>query len=284
MNKLQKIDEFKKIWPIILLKSSLTLLVLAIFLALFFLMNGTYIFYPTTYVSAFQNNEFQIHTIDVGQGDSFLIKLPNEKTLLIDCGGYDKGEIVSSYISQYFSNERLSKIDYFVLTHPDIDHIGGGKLVVDKFQIENIYRPKYYSIFEEENGLIENDYKISDSLTYDYIIQNAYKNNINMIFSEKGLKIEENGFKIEFLSPKKDFYSSSNDYSSVIMISCQGKKALFMGDASTDIETTLIEDYGNDLKADILKLGHHGSKTSTSEEFLAKVAPSYSIISVDKKK
>ena len=282
MKKLEKFKELKTIWPVILLKTSLSLLILAIFLVIFFAFNGSHIFYSTAYVSAFKGNEFQIHTINVGQGDSFLIRLPNDKTMLIDCGGYDKGDIVSSYVKQYFKNENLSKIDYFVLTHPDIDHIGGGKVIIDTFEIENLYRPKYYSVYEEENSLIEEDYKISDSYTYDYIVKKAYQKNINMIFSEKGLAINESGFTVEFLSPKKDFYSASNDYSAVIMISCQDKKALFMGDASTEIESTLVSDYGDNLKADILKLGHHGSKTSTSEEFLDIVNPSYAIISVDK--
>ena len=275
-------NKLKIEWPKILLKLSLTTLILAIFLTIFFANDGVNIFKDTLYVSDFYGNDFQLHCIDVGQGDSFLIRLPNDKTMLIDCGEQDSGNKVKSYINQYFAKEKLSKIDYFVLTHPDSDHIGGGDVIVDNFEIENLFRPKYYSLYEEENLSNLKSYKVSDSQTYDYIISKAYQKNISIYFSEKGLTIDENGFKIEFLSPKKDVYSNSNDYSAVIMITCHGKRALFMGDASTNIETTLLSDYGNDLKADILKIGHHGSKTSTSQEFLQAVNPSHAIISVDK--
>ena len=281
MKTKDKIKEFNNKIPVTLLKSCLTLLILAIFLVLFFTLNCNYIFYKTKYVSAFTGNEFQIHTIDVGQGDCFLIRLPGDKTMLLDCGDSYASEKVVSYINQYLSHEKLSKIDYFVLTHPDFDHIGGGKAIVNNFIIKNIYRPKYYSEYEKDKGLNTLAYNISDSSTYNYIIKTAYQKEINMFFSEKDLTISGDGFNVKFLSPKEDSYSNSNDYSAVLMISCQGQKALFMGDASAEIESTLISDYNDDLHADILKIAHHGSKSSTTGEFLEKVNPAYAIISVD---
>lgn len=281
MKKMNKIEKLKTNWPKILLKLSITALILAIFLILFFTFNGISIFKKTNYVSTFNGNDFQIHTIDVAQGDCFLTRLPNDKTMLIDCGDGNEQDKVKSYINQYLASENLSKIDYFVLTHPDYDHIGGGESIIDSFNIENLYRPKYYCEYEEENMLNTESYKISSSYSYNQIIKKAYSKSINMVFSEKGIVISEEGYKIEFLSPENDNYTNSNDYSAVIMITCHGKKALFMGDAGVEIESTLISEYGDELKADILKLGHHGSKTSSSEEFLQVVNPTYAILSVD---
>lgn len=282
MKKNDKLKQLKLNWPSYLLKLSISAFILAIFLVIFFVLNGVTIFYKTTYVSNFVGNEFQIHAIDVGQGDSFLIKLPGSKTMLIDCGNEESGEVVKSYISQYFAKEKTSQIDYFVLTHTDLDHIGGAKEIVNNFAVKNLYRPKCYCKYESEHLADKEDYKISYSSTYDYCLKKAYQNNTNIVFNQRGITIEESGFKIEFLSPYKDTYSNSNDYSAVIMISCNGKKALFTGDAGKDIENNLISQYGNDLKADILKLGHHGANASSSEEFLNKVNPSYAILSVDK--
>lgn len=263
----------------LIIKLSLSFFFIAIFCLIFFLGGGLVYFKNVLYVDQFQNYDFQIHVIDVGQGDSFLIKLPNQKTLLIDSGEISSSNILINYINEYFIKENLEKIDYLLLTHPDADHIGGAYEVLNNFNVETIFRPKIYSIYEYQNLSILNDYAISESEIYNKVITKAYEDDCSLVFSEKGIILNEAGCKIEFLSPDIDKYSDTNNYSAVIMITYQDKKFLFTGDAGIEIEEQLIKDYGEYLKADVLKVGHHGSKTSSSVEFLKIVNPKYAIIS-----
>lgn len=262
----------------LIIKLSLSFFFVTIFCLVFFLGGGLIYFKDVVYVDAFKDYDFQVHIIDVGQGDSILIKFPNDKTMLIDSGDISSSNVLVSYIDQYLRSEKLNKIDYMLLTHPDADHIGGAYDVLNNFDVESIFRPKIYSISESQDSLNMFDYSISDSEIYDNVIKKAYSENCKLIFSEKGILLNEGGCKIEFLSPELDVYSSSNNYSAVIMITYQDKKFLFTGDAEIEIEQQLIKDYGNELKADVLKLGHHGSKTSSSKEFLEMVNPKYAII------
>lgn len=258
------------------IRISLSILFVSIFFIVFFWCNGQTYFTKVNYVEAYRKFPFQIHVIDVGQGDSFLIKFPNNKVMLIDCGTMDEGENVVRYVKAFFSNEGLNKIDYLLLTHQDSDHIGGAIKVLSQINVENVIRPKVVSEGESE---IYPNYQVSQSTTYLQVINLAYQNNCDMIFSERGLEFEFGGAKVEFLSPSKNYYSTSNDYSAVVMVTFQTKKFLFMGDASSQIEKLLISEYGDYLKADVLKVGHHGSSTSSSMEFLQIVQPDYAIIS-----
>lgn len=260
-------------------KISLTILFVALYLLIFFLNDGLVNFEKYNYAYGFKNISFQVHTIDVENGDAFLVRLPNKKTLMIDTGDEKYYERVSSYIRQYRYYEKLQTIDYLVLTHPDADHIGNASKIIDNFGVKTLFRPKIYSLYEKENGINEKDYNVSDSKIYNQVIQTAIKNNCEIIFSKKGINLSADGVEIEFLSPKEEKYNEDNNYSAVIMIRYEGNSILFTGDAETKVENTLIEDYGSSLKADILKIGHHGSNTSTSQEFLNFVKPKYAIIS-----
>ena len=260
-------------------KIFITFLFVILYLLIFFFNNGLIAFERYDYAYGFKGDSFQVHFIDVENGDAILLRLPNKKTILIDTGSQKHYERVASYIKQYRFYEKLNNIDYLVLTHTDNDHIGNATKIIKDFGVKTLFRPKIYSTFEFENDMSVNDYKISDDIIYDQVIASAYKHNCEILFKEKGLRFVEGDVGIEFLSPKKDVYSENNNYSAVIMISYKNKKFLFTGDAETSIEKTLIEDYGNFLKADVLKVGHHGSKTSTSQEFLNMVKPQYAIIS-----
>ena len=256
--------------------------ILSVFLIIFFIIGGTKVFYRIRYVDAFNGDEFQVHVLDVGQGDAILIKLPNNKCMMIDCGGNEKKDTVISYTKQFLKNEKLEKINYFVLTHSDEDHVGSGEAVINEIGIDVLYRPKIYCSYEIENNLDLMDYNSSEHYFYNQTIKSAYESNVEMQFNKKGIVIVENDCKIEFLSPVYDKYTKNNDYSAVIMITYKENKFLFMGDATIDIENKLIEDYGSNLKADVLKIGHHGSNSSTSESFLSYVKPKYALISVAK--
>ena len=206
----------------------------------------------------FQINEnIKIHFIDVGQGDSIFIELPNNETMLIDAGESSKEEVVSEYINTLGYN----KINYVIGTHPHSDHIGGLAHIINSFNIEKIYMPK----------------ALSTSKTYENLLNTIYKNNKNIITAKAGIKIiDEDNLKINILAPNNNNYSNLNNYSVVIKINYKSKSFLFMGDAEILSENEIL----TDVSADIIKIGHHGSDTSSSESFLSKVNPKYAIIMV----
>lgn len=203
------------------------------------------------------NENIKIHFIDVGQGDSIFIELPNNETMLIDAGESSKEEVVSEYINTLGYN----KINYVIGTHPHSDHIGGLAHIINSFNIEKIYMPK----------------ALSTSKTYENLLNTIYKNNKNIITAKAGIKIiDEDNLKINILAPNNNNYSNLNNYSVVIKINYKSKSFLFMGDAEILSENEIL----TDVSADIIKIGHHGSDTSSSESFLSKVNPKYAIIMV----
>jgi len=213
------------------------------------------------------NSNVYVTVLDVGQGDSLLIRLPyNKGNILIDTGGiinYKTNEntnITDNILIPYFKAEGISKIDLLILTHGDYDHMGEAINLVENFKVEKV-------IFNcgEFNELEQDLIKVLD------------KKKIPYYSCIKELNIADN--KLYFLNNKD--YGNENDNSSVIYIELNKHKFLFMGDAGVEVEEDLIEKY--DLKdIDILKVGHHGSRTSSSKEFIDEITPKYSIISVGK--
>jgi len=261
------------------IKISLILLIATIFIIIFVNQNGILFFESYPYADKFRNNDFQVHFIDVGNGDAILIKFHNDETMMIDTGDEYYENKLSSYIQQYLWSENLKQIDYLVLTHPDSDHVGGAKAILEKFKVKNLYRPKIYSTKEYQTIEDKQNYNVSETKTYNEAIDKAYSKKCNLIFNEDGLLIKSGDAKVEFLAPLYNNYSETNNYSAIIKITYQSKSFLFMGDADTSIEEQLIDKYGSDLKADVLKAGHHGSKTSSSAGFLRVVSPQYTIFS-----
>ncbi len=177
--------------------------------------------------------------------------------MLIAAGNNDDSETVVNYIK----NLNYALINYVIVTHPHEDHIGGLDTVIDTFNIENIYMPKVQhntATFEDTLLAIQNKgLKI-----------NTAKSGTNI------LNIDN--LNVEILAPVNDSYDELNNYSSVIKITYGDNSFLFMGDAEFLSENEITAD----LQADMLKVGHHGSDTSTSREFLNKVKPTYAVISV----
>lgn len=198
-----------------------------------------------------------VHFLDVGQGDSTLVELPNGEVMLIDAGEKNIGIVVKNYLD----NLGIKKIDYLIGTHPHTDHIGGLAYIIDSFEIGNIYMPK----------------AISTSKTYENLLETIKNNNLSVTVAREGVVIiDKEGLKVEVISPVKDSYSSLNNYSVVLKI-CYGENVfLFMGDAEELVE----KEIKGDISADVIKVGHHGSITSSSEEFIRRVKPNYAIISV----
>ena len=199
--------------------------------------------------------------IDVNQGDSFLLILPNNKgNILIDTGGSYKGGIANNIIIPTIKSRGIKNIDYLIITHGDYDHMGEAINLVNNFKVEKvIFNCGPYNDLEKE------------------LIKVLDKKHIKYYSCIKELNIDKN--KLYFLQTKK--YDNENDNSNVIYTELDGFKFMFMGDASTTTEKEILDKY-NLLEIDVLKVGHHGSKTSSGKEFIKEINPKYSIISVGK--
>lgn len=201
-------------------------------------------------------DSIKVNYLDVGQGDSIFIELPNGKTMLIDASTKDYGEGIVEYIK----DSGYDKLDYLVATHPHADHIGGMEEVVKSLDIGEIYMPK----------------ATTTTKTYKNLLLAIKDKGLSINTAKAGENIfSDDNLQINILAPNSDKYESLNNYSAVVKITYKNRKFLFMGDAEKLSEKEITAD----VSADILKVGHHGSSSSTSEEFLKKVNPSAAVIS-----
>lgn len=203
------------------------------------------------------DNEVRVHFINVGQGDATFIELPDNKSLLIDAGEKSYGDTVVSYIA----NLGYNSVDYIIGTHPHTDHIGGLEKVLNNFDIGSVYMPKISSNSKTFENLLST---ISDK---GLKINSAY-NGVSVIDSDE--------LSISFVAPVSEKYSDLNNYSAVLLLRYGGVKFLFMGDAEVLSESEI----SSNIDVDIVKIGHHGSNTSSSIDFINRVSAKYGIISV----
>lgn len=204
------------------------------------------------------DDQLQVHFISVGQGDSELIKLPTGENVLIDAGPPDCKENLINYLK----NKGVKEINMAIATHPHTDHIGCMKDVFESFKVDNIMRP-------------DCDY---DSSVYTSFLYSIEENKINEIIAKPGYTFDEGKAHFEVLGPLKK-YDDVNDMSVVVMMTYGNNKFLFTGDMQSDAEKDLIN-AGYNLNANVLKVGHHGSDTASSQEFLKAVSPSIAVIEV----
>ena len=232
--------------------------------------------------------ELKVHFIDVGQGDSIAIEFPDDKIMLVDAGPGSSEDALINYLNNAIFAKRQDKvIDYFMVTHQDEDHTGGADKVFDNFEVENFYRPKVYTSQEEtELGLNLSDDSICDTKVYKTMIEKLQAENCdNVVFHdirENIAKFDANcGYSIEFLSPVDEVYEDPNDYSPIMILTYMNTKIMLTGDAEEHVEKQVLDLYSkSELDIDVLKLGHHGSSTSTSQDFLDAVNPTYAVICV----
>ncbi|WP_339316845.1 MBL fold metallo-hydrolase [Paenibacillus sp. FSL R10-2734] len=217
---------------------------------------------PTLLLPKKQNvGTLQVYFFDVGQGDSTLIRTPNNQYVLIDGGDNTQGKNVVKYLNAL----GVKTLDAMVATHPDADHIGGLDDVLKAVDVKSVYAPKVSHTTDT--------YK--DFLT-------AVKNEGRTIKSvTKGGTIPLSGIEANFLAPINTYGDDLNNWSAVLKITYKNNSFLFTGDAELKSENDMLAD-GLALKADVLKVGHHGSNSSTSKAFLNAVKPQYSLISVGK--
>lgn len=243
-----------------------TLLVIVIYYIIIFLIIYNYRFiYPLLFILLIHYNYNEIFknkyllALDVGQGDSILLHLDNYN-VMIDTGGNSTYNIAKNITIPVLKSLGIRQIDYLILTHGDSDHMGEVINLVNNYKINNIiFNCGDYNDLENE------------------LIKELDKIRINYFSCIKKLKINKE--ILYFLYTRE--YDNENDNSNVIYTEIDGYKFMFMGDAGIEKEKNILEKY-NISNIDVLKVGHHGSKTSSSEEFINEINPKYSIISVGK--
>lgn len=220
----------------------------------------------------------QIHFIDVGQGDAIAIRLPDNKKILVDSGTPDSSEDLIKYLNdKFFKSEEEYEFDIFVITHPHQDHIGGAIEIFRQFQVNNFYRPHVYLQTETYTG----DGFVYQSDMYELLIrQVSDEPNCQMLFFEQDTQISGENYKFQFFM-QSELVSNLNNFSPLILFECYNKRIVLTGDLESDAEDQILTAYKDILQdIDLLKVGHHGSTTSSSVDFITCLSPTYSVISV----
>lgn len=209
-----------------------------------------------------QTDKLTVAFLDVGQGDAIFIETPNKTQILID-GGPDKSVLRGlGKVMSFFDHS----IDMVLVTHPDLDHIGGLPSVLERFDVDNV-------VWSEVS---------SDSSTYDVFFEKVKESEAKILYARRGRLTldEEYGVYLDILFPDRNVDGVEANTASIVTKLVYGDTSfLFTGDSPKSIEKYLGGVNGAELNVDVLKLGHHGSKTSTSKEFLVCTTPQYAIIS-----
>lgn len=213
----------------------------------------------------------EMHVIDVGQADCILIK-QNDKIMLVDAGTMSSADKVVNYLKSL----NITKIDVLVATHQHHDHIGGMSKILDNFEVGVIYMP---DLGKEK----------IDTKSYKSFISSIEKweqkeeNEVLFAKDEEGnlRKFDLGQANVRFIAPTCNWYRTKNNYSIVMRITFGKTSILLTADAEKKSEMEMVN-LGYNLKADVLKIGHHGCDSSTTEKFINEVDPDYAIISVGK--
>lgn len=222
-------------------------------------------------ITNFIPHDLKIYFIDVGQGDACFIKTPNNKTVLIDGGGTEVGDfdVGKNILLPYLLDRKVRKIDYIFISHFDTDHCEGILYIMDKIKINNIIIGKQFKQYDNYKEFIQ--------------IAKEKKININILKSGQRIYIDKNIF-FDILWPDEEnmiFQNSINNNSLVCKLNYKNFSMLFTGDIEEISEKMLISKYeGDELNSTVLKVAHHGSKTSSIESFLEKVKPKIAVIGV----
>ena len=212
----------------------------------------------TTAAETASENILAVHFLDVGQGDAIFVQLPDGQTMLIDSGDDDGGAILD-----YIKSLKCDEITYAVATHPHLDHIGGMADVLNGISVGKFYMPKISS----------------STRAFERMLTALKEEGCGIITAKAGVTILDTAvLKITIIAPVKNHYKDVNNYSAVIKLTYKNNTFLFTGDAGALSESQII----SDIDADVLKVGHHGSSDSSSDDFLLKVSPEYAVISCGK--
>ncbi len=211
----------------------------------------------TIYVT--DDNDLIVHFLDVGQGDSIFAELPNGETMLIDAGENYHGEGIINYIEQ----AGYQRIDYLVATHPHADHIGSMPYIVRNFDIGRVFMPKV----------------TANTSLYESLLKSLKSKKITVKNGKAGVTIVQDGdLSVDIIAPSEIVEDNLNNCSIVIKLTYGSTSFLLTGDAEKE-ELSAIK---TDLKSDVLKAGHHGSKTSSTQTLVQAIDPDITVISCGK--
>lgn len=225
---------------------------------LIFMFTFLYIVIPKTKAATPQY--LKVHYIDVGQADSILIQQgPN--TMLIDAGNNEDEETIIKYLKK----QGIKKLDVIIGTHPHEDHIGSMDAVIESFDIGKVYMPKV----------------TSNTKTFSDVLEAVKRKGLKISLPTLGTTFKIGNASCTILAPNGTKYDDLNNYSIVVKVTYGKNSFLFSGDAEAISEMEMVNKKYN-LKADVLKLGHHGSSSSTCANFLNVVNPKYAVVSVGK--
>lgn len=226
---------------------------------------------PDAAVNSFidKDADLEIHFIDVGQGDCSLIMWEGA-SMLIDCGEREQAETVKKYLKK----QGVKKLDYIIATHPHSDHIGGMGDIISEFEVGKVITPR---VSEDMTPTTKTYERFLQALKDKSLKLTAAKPDTTYTLSSTAASAaEKSPPKFEVLAPVKD-YDDLNNYSVVIRLTYGSTSYLFTGDAEKEAELDILEN-GADVDADVLKVGHHGSSTSSCDEFYEAVSPEICVI------
>lgn len=200
----------------------------------------------------------EVHFIDVGQGDATLIK-NDSYTMLIDAGDRN----YSDFLVDYLKSQDVDRIDYIIATHPHADHIGGLSLVIENFEIGKIIMPKVSH----------------NTRTFENLLLTIQENNLRVTSPKVGDIYNLGSSDFVIIAPSSDEYNNLNDYSVGIKLNHGNHAFVFTGDAEETSEREIVK-LGLDLNSNVLKVPHHGSRTSSTLEFVEAVNPDIAVFSL----
>lgn len=244
------------------------IIVLAIILAIVsfscifynYISQGLKIFLFKNFSVVSSDGNLLVHFISVGQGDAIAINLPDGKVLVIDSGPASNSDDCVNYLkNKVVSNSKDKQIDYLFFSHADADHTGGGAKILKSFKVVNVVFPLVDKTSSSYN-------KLKSSIT-----------NENVITYENDCVIFDTAYKFEMFVDETS--SEPNNSSYVFKLTYTSKSFLFAGDIERDAELNLVNELGDKLDCDVLKVAHHGSTTSSCQEFLNVATPEFSVIS-----
>jgi len=211
--------------------------------------------------------EMEVHFISVGQSASTLIVSPEGETTLVDTGDFtDDGE----YVLQYLRRHDVQRIDHLVVSHNDADHIGGNAAVIE-----------YYETEADGVGAVYDPGIAASTNTYQEYLDAVETHDVTLYRTLEGDTVSMTGVSVRVLGPPQPYLENEarNENSIVLKVVHGESSFLFTGDAEDDQEAYLVEEYGSALEADVMKAGHHGSKTSTGGPILDAADPDRVVVS-----
>lgn len=209
--------------------------------------------------AASENASTSVHFVDVGQGDATLV-ISDGEAMLVDSGELDDGDTLIKYLKQH----NVETLKYVIITHPHSDHMGEMSDVLKSFDAENIIMPKITGEMTPTSSL------------YNKLLKTIRSQN-KKVTAAKDESFELGSTEVQLFTTKEE-HTDLNNYSVLVKITHGGNSFLITGDCEREEEREMLSQ-GFDLSADVLKAGHHGSSTSSSQEFLKAVKPAYTVIS-----